>query len=59
MTADLYGHFQPGAGQHHVEDLAAAIEAERGAAEGRVLAPNGTLMAPGGVTVSEDGRLNA
>ena len=26
VTADLYGHFQPGADRHHVEALAEAIE---------------------------------
>jgi hypothetical protein len=53
VTVDLYGHFVPGGDRHHVEDLAQAIEAERSAAEARVLAepegdaaPDGTLRAP-------------
>ena len=53
VTVDLYGHFEPGGDRHHVEDLAQAIEAERSAAEARVLAepegdaaPDGTLRAP-------------
>lgn len=55
ITVDLYGHFVPGGGRHHAEGLAAAIEAERSAAEARALpphpdsfaAPDGTLAAPG------------
>ncbi len=53
ITVDLYAHFQEGGDRHHVEDLAQAIEAERSAAETRVLAepegdaaPDGTLRAP-------------
>jgi hypothetical protein len=37
VTVDLYGHFEPGGDRHHVEDLAQAIEAERSAAEARVV----------------------
>ncbi len=67
VTVDLYGHFQPGGGQHHVEDLAAAVEAERGPAEARVLsaqrdsspAPDGTLVAPSGAAPQRGQNLNA
>ena len=63
ITADLYGHFVPGGDRHHAEGLAAAIEAERVAAEARVLslhpnsfpAPDGTLVAPGGAVGRGDG----
>jgi hypothetical protein len=64
---DLYGHFVLGGDRHHAEGLAAAIEAERVAAEARVLsrhpdsfpAPDGTLGAPGEVAGGEDRALNA
>jgi len=62
ITVDLYGHFVPGGDQHHAEGLAAAIEAERGAAEARLRsphldaspAPDGTLAAPSETSVRGD-----
>ena len=67
VTVDLYGHFVPGGDRHHAEGLAAAIEAERAAAEARVLsphldsfpAPDGTLVAPGEAAGREDRALNS
>ena len=67
ITVDLYGHFAPGGDRHHAEGLAAAIEAERAAAEARALsphpdsfaAPDGTLAAPGGAASGGDGVLSA
>jgi integrase len=67
ITVDLYGHFVPGGDRHHAEGPAAAIEAERVAAEARALsphpesvpAPDGTLAAPGGAAGSGDRALNA
>jgi hypothetical protein len=62
ITVDLYGHFVPGGDQHYAEGLAAAIAAERGAAEPRLRsphldaspAPDGTLAAPGEMSVRGD-----
>jgi len=67
ITVDLYGHFVPGGDRHHAEGLAAAIEAERVAAEARALsphpdpvpAPDGTLVAPGEAAGREDRALYA
>ena len=67
ITVDLYGHFVPGGDRHHAEGLAAAIEAERVAAEARALspppdsfpAPDGTLVAPGGAASRGDGAPSA
>ncbi len=67
ITVDLYGHFVPGGDRHHAEGLAAAIAAERVAAEARALspqpdsfpAPDGTLVAPGEAAGREDGTLNS
>jgi len=39
VTVDLYGHFVPGGDRHHVEGLAAAIEAGRESAEAHLAAP--------------------
>ena len=58
ITVDLYGHFVPGGDRHHAEGLAAAIEAERVAAEARVLSPHPeSVPAPDGGTRTS-GRLS-
>jgi integrase len=48
ITVDLYGHFVPGGDRHHADGLAAAIEAERVAAEACALSPHDSVPAPDG-----------
>jgi integrase len=49
VTVDLYGHFIPGADRHHVESLAADIEAHRTQQDATPLQHDPTAQATRGV----------